>query len=539
MNLKSLLCLTALAGATAAFAEDSTPVTLNWNLSEAVATAAAQSDCDGVSATLTVGSAITPDGNGSWNGVGKDVEFGTIDYAKYKIANDGVGGRKDEQYFEFAVNTAGTFTAEKISFTLFNQGWGDGRYDVVAVAGNVEKTLTTAANPGRDRNDNAISPFQSYTLSGLDAVEGTPLSIRIYYYCRNNDASTRSVGINDIVITGSFTGEIIEKPEIDVPAGAVVAPLAAGTFYDVTQAICTVANAKNDNIENTKKGTEVEFPFYVLTEGNYYLYFESGSKISDGIENIGMVNITLDGADLCAHEVKPTGGWSNYANVTVVPTGVLTPGKHVFKAVRDENTCLGSYAGNWRLSIHADEVYDHENINLAAGKDLATGQGVNIDTDGSVGWIKNGTSTEHVVYVSETGSYNLIIGINSHAEGTCTVTIKEEGISAIFNTHEIQARAMNASHVVELGDIATPGLKTIKLDFAADHGDFICNYGDMSLLRVGDVAGVEAAETAAEIIATEYYNLQGVRVDANAKGTLIRVATAADGSRTATKVFVR
>ena len=164
---------------------------------------------------------------------------------------------------------------------------------------------------------------------------------------------------------------------------------------------------------------------------------------------------------------------------------------------------------------------------------------MNIDTDGSVGWIKNGTSTEHVVYVSETGSYNLIIGINSHAEGTCTVTIKEEGISAIFNTHEIQARAMNASHVVELGDIATPGLKTIKLDFAADHGDFICNYGDMSLLRVGDVAGVEAAETAAEIIATEYYNLQGVRVDASAKGTLIRVATAADGSRTATKVFVR
>lgn len=67
MNLKSLLCLTALAGATAAFAEDSTPVTLNWNLSEAVTTADAQSDCDGVSATLTVGSAITPNGKNTWN----------------------------------------------------------------------------------------------------------------------------------------------------------------------------------------------------------------------------------------------------------------------------------------------------------------------------------------------------------------------------------------------------------------------------------------------------------------------------------------
>ena len=52
--------------------------------------------------------------------------------------------------------------------------------------------------------------------------------------------------------------------------------------------------------------------------------------------------------------------------------------------------------------------------------------------------------------------------------------------------------------------------------------------------EVSGIADIEA--DGAEI---EMYNLQGVRVDNSAKGTLIRVTTAPDGTRTATKVYVK
>ena len=49
------------------------------------------------------------------------------------------------------------------------------------------------------------------------------------------------------------------------------------------------------------------------------------------------------------------------------------------------------------------------------------------------------------------------------------------------------------------------------------------------------IADIEAAE----VVSVEYYNLQGVRVEGGARGTLIRVSTDANGSRKAEKVIVR
>ena len=76
------------------------------------------------------------------------------------------------------------------------------------------------------------------------------------------------------------------------------------------------------------------------------------------------------------------------------------------------------------------------------------------------------------------------------------------------------------------------------MEFTADHTDFIANYDNLGLERTGDVSGIADVE-AAEVVAVEYYNLQGVRVEAGARGTLIRVSTDANGSRKAEKVIVR
>lgn len=48
-----------------------------------------------------------------------------------------------------------------------------------------------------------------------------------------------------------------------------------------------------------------------------------------------------------------------------------------------------------------------------------------------------------------------------------------------------------------------------------------------------EIVGVDATS------AVEYYNLQGIKVDASAKGALIRVTLSADGSRKAEKVLVK
>ncbi|MDE6333722.1 MAG: hypothetical protein K2L77_03645 [Muribaculaceae bacterium] len=129
------------------------------------------------------------------------------------------------------------------------------------------------------------------------------------------------------------------------------------------------------------------------------------------------------------------------------------------------------------------------------------------------------------------------IGISNSGGGTCKVTVKEEDIETSFET-ALASRAYGDVRQISLGEIKTSGIKTLRLDFSADHTGYIANYDNLSLVRTGDLSGVADIE-AAEVVAVEYYNLQGVHVEAGARGTLIRVSTDANGSRKAEKVIVR
>ena len=57
-------------------------------------------------------------------------------------------------------------------------------------------------------------------------------------------------------------------------------------------------------------------------------------------------------------------------------------------------------------------------------------------------------------------------------------------------------------------------------------------------MRVGSSA-IAGIGSDSEVVRTEYFNLQGIRVDASYRGIAIKVVTLADGSCEASKVMLR
>ncbi len=55
----------------------------------------------------------------------------------------------------------------------------------------------------------------------------------------------------------------------------------------------------------------------------------------------------------------------------------------------------------------------------------------------------------------------------------------------------------------------------------------------------GSSSGISTVNADTEIVATAYYNLQGVAVDASCKGIIIKVDTTRDGHRISTKIINR
>lgn len=134
----------------------------------------------------------------------------------------------------------------------------------------------------------------------------------------------------------------------------------------------------------------------------------------------------------------------------------------------------------------------------------------------------------------------------SKGEGTIKIEVKDVNSDKIEASHEGSFPKNNTSYEEKefaLDGNVTEGIKEVTLSFAVPEGatqSYAGNFRAPSFvwLNNGAVGGVEDI-TVNNAVSVEYYNLQGVRVEGGARGTLIRVSTDANGSRKAEKVIVR
>lgn len=527
MKIKTLLITAALASVSV-FTVNAEEVTATWALGSKVLSdiqTGTVSNADFLKdAILTVGSNIkVTDGNL------KATNKVTSTNGEFTFTNFGFNAAPTDDgnsAITFSVTACQDLTLKSISLLI----GGDKTVYTIPFTysvNDIENALESIKIAKRE-NDNTTKDFsQKFDVNKVISSDS-----KVTFTVCPKDGKESGINIANVVLTFASESETPvdpEKPEI--PEGAVVAPFNYGSFYDVTKAECTVANFKvtdsDQYIENTKKGTIVNFPFYVTEESDLFFYIETGAKDN----SVAWLKIYLDNEYLGEHEVKNTTDFAKYDASTVLKMPTLQTGKHVLRIERDEERSTLNYAGNWHIGFYSKDVYDHASISPEYAKFTNCKSADNIE----VGWIKDGSSIEYKVFVPEAGSYALNIGITNHNTGICTASIAEEDISVPFST-SIESRS--DIRQIALGDINTPGIKTLRLEFTADHQDYIANYDNLGLERTGDVSGIADVE-AAEVVAVEYYNLQGVRVEAGARGTLIRVSTDANGSRKAEKVIVR
>lgn len=521
-NLKTLAAAAALLTAGSAAAETAT-----WAFT-ADGVVASTSGNLSAAQSITIGDKLTNKGYDT----GKEATKYSIDFQ----GNTG-GQRWAGSEFAFTLTPEADFSIKIISVDLMNSGWGDGRYDVEISCNGAATLVCQTIQPVRDNAADTSVKVRTakYTLENPVVVAaGTECTVTLHYYSRNAQTS-RNMFIGSVALTDGA-----DEPVGPAYDGEAV-PMAAGVFYNLSkgatnQSASFQGNNESEYVGNTGAQTWVEYPFYNEEAGNFMFYFAGGSK---GIES--QLGVYLDGADeenlVGVASIENTDSWTNFKCVNLVHLGELEPGQHSVRVKVLDHT--GSYAGNWKVAIY-EAGHFTDSFNAAYGEFSG---GARSENGGeNVGNIRNGATAKHHLYVAEDGKYDLQWSVRYYGEAICHITIPEDNIAVDYvitdaTTESAPERALGSAYkpaTVELGTL-TAGTKTLNLAFEADHTGYIANYGAIQLApNNGSQTGIESVAVEAEQ-AVEYYNLQGVRVADNARGILIRVATDANGVRTATK----
>ena len=527
MEIKTLLIGAALLAAVQPAFAEAQEVTATWAMAngDAYKNSVFSSDNTLFTAELTTGDNLPYLRDRSWTTLDEQ----TINFSSFRLPPLTANNIDENAYLEVVVTPTTAIKLKEFSFFIAGISTGDAQCKVTV--NDTEVFVTNGSSNALKRNNNE-SNYEDYkisvALSSIPASDQT-YSIKVYTYSRADvKENAKEIAFSNVNLTAAKHDDV-EVPEI--PEDAVVVPFTNGTFYDLNNATVTNAQIQSNPTEigSTHSNTEIVYPFYVVEDNtNIFFYLATSAKDT----GTGILDIYLDDTIIGEHEVTNTNSWTTFTAVSILPLNDLTAGQHNLKITVRE--CV-SYAGNWKVSFHSAAIYNHATIDLTAGTYV---NGIRHENSGAnVGNIRKGAYAEYKIYIPEAGQYAMNIGINPYGEGTCTASIKEEGIETSFPIINA-ARSYSDVRQIPLGDINTPGIKTLRLDFAADHDGYITNYDQLGLERTGNTSGIADA-VAAEEVAVEYYNLQGVRVQGEARGTLIRVATAADGSRTATKVVVR
>lgn len=449
--------------------------------------------------------------------------------------------------FRFTLTPEMALQLKKMTFDIAGHSTGDAQCAVYV--GDQELYRTSGNSNALSRTDKDFGTRASYThTADLTSVAASdqPVEVVLYAYARVNIADRgKEITLANVVIEA----ETIEG-EIPVYEGEQ-APLAAGTYFDLTDASfvnCRIESGDKYAVGNTRNGSSIELPFYTVNEGEFLAF------LGVGLQNGNESDLTMyvDNVEVGNMHASKNDGWTSFSNVGMFPLGDLAAGQHTLRVSAATTT---SYAGNWHVALYAMEDYAIGNeINLASG---AYVNGIRHENGGTnVGNIKNGASATYTIFIPETGNaaddYMLEMYIRLINGGVLAVEIPEDGFVSdncvIKDYGAAAAPALRATtpvykdrYTIALKGL-TPGVKTLKMNFSADHNNYIANYSNLSVSRMepGQTTGIEeVSAVATDAVAVEYYNLQGVRVSDSYKGAVIRVSVDATGNRVAEKLFNR
>lgn len=134
--------------------------------------------------------------------------IGTDSYNKVQPATSSVATNDDADAITLMLTPKSglTFTPASLSFKAARFGTNGGKMDVIAVCGDSKDTLLQDVTPNRNSTDPSA---YNLDISGLTSTYTSPLYVKVYI---KGLANTKQFGFRDFVVTGNYTGTVINLP---------------------------------------------------------------------------------------------------------------------------------------------------------------------------------------------------------------------------------------------------------------------------------------------------------------------------------------
>lgn len=254
-----------------------------WEMGVPLSEVSGTSSVSGINLSMSVGDVdiVVP------NNKGATAAFDGVTYTTFMCK--GLPCEPDEaRSVKFTVTPDGSFTPENISFKIINQGFGDGRFTLVAKCGDAETTLASAVEPVRNNAAAGTSATQNYSISGITATAGQPFDVILYLHAKNEKhvATDRTFMLRDMVIAGTYEGGAEEPVEATytIP-GALALEANANLALDK----CSFDNS--NGIGYVENGATVTYTdLYASRAGAYKATIDVDYSYGDGTAKIEVFN---------------------------------------------------------------------------------------------------------------------------------------------------------------------------------------------------------------------------------------------------------
>lgn len=559
----AVLSALALAGTGAAWSAFTSPqsqaprsadaAAVTWEMGVPLSEVTGTSSVSGINLSMTLGDAeiVVP------NSKGATAAFDGVTYTT--VMCKGLPFEADETHsVKFTVTPEGSFTPENVSFKILNQGFGDGRFTLVAKCGDVETTLASAAEPVRNNAAAGTSSAKNYSISGITATAGQPLDLILYLHAKNgNHVSTdRTFMLRDVVIAGTYEGGAAEPVESTY---AIPGALALEENANLALNKCHFDN--NNGIGYVENGATVTFTdLYASREGAYKATIDVDYSYGDGTAKIEVFNASDNKLEAVYDGELPRNSTS-FQTIDFPMDGKVTQGmkKVVFTFGRNSGYVanLRNFTMEWTGEgtslpgegetpvVPADGKHIPGLLDISknlstiecSGPTTPRKEDKGPDCSANFGYIRNESK---VVFNGITcaipGVYTVELPFSYNAGGDVKIEVIDAATSrteaeALHTFVKMDNESAYPSRSILLGGFITEGAKSVAITFynpAVVTGGWIGNFASPTFVKTGDayaaITGVEVEGVASEPLEGFDYAFN-LPIDYSSPKTVLKVAS--------------
>ncbi|MDE6611730.1 MAG: hypothetical protein K2K22_04125, partial [Muribaculaceae bacterium] len=501
-------------------ADEATEVSAYWSLG-------LNEDYNGASASTTVGADAIASTNLEISNLTKNRKrtCSEVDFTTYNP----VEAYSDESAaLTFTLTPAEgiSFKPTSIEFKSVRCGTDAGAVSAKLIRGTEEILLVDKVTPNRNGNSTSKPnpegepQWTRFSVSEpLATLAGSnePVVLKIFVTGTN-----REYGFAHVGIYGTTVSEGGDTPVIpEIPAGYAEIPGAIAVVDGSYSSANMLENAETatPNVGRVMQGSWAEYKVYATEEGGYAVnniafYWANGNEAD--------IVFTVTDEQTQKLEAKTTyhfDGVGQSAPVEIPLDGRVTVGTKILRMeignviVKEGNN---GYVTNWKDFTVAYNGSDAEPLpDIPEGWDVAPGTihvakgtyegSLHIEDAGNVGYTRVGDKATYQFYAMESGVYRVDIDFtwynNTSADFVMTVRDIETGETEASATYPVTSR--HSAHVLLDGCISA-GRKELVFDVTGAPSDnYIANWVDFGLVKVGEKLAKVAAVTAEGLEATE------------------------------------